>query len=69
MLQIWSVVVGGQRYSRVREREIGTKYTMYYQIVGATNFGRPYKLGIYTPRLGHQTFWYITKVTVQQWTV
>jgi hypothetical protein len=31
-------------------------------IVGATNFGRPYKPGIYTPKLGHQTSWHITSM-------
>jgi hypothetical protein len=29
---------------------------------GATNFGRPYKPSIYTPRLGHQPFRHITNM-------
>jgi hypothetical protein len=30
--------------------------------VGATNFGRPYKLGIYTPKLRHKPFRHITNM-------
>jgi hypothetical protein len=31
--------------------------------VEATNFGRPYKPGIYTPRLGLMSFQHITNIT------
>jgi hypothetical protein len=34
-----------------KEREIGTKQILLTR-VGATNFRRPYKLDIYTPKLG-----------------
>jgi hypothetical protein len=30
--------------------------------VWATNLGRPYKFGIYTPKLGHKSFRHITNM-------
>jgi hypothetical protein len=42
----------------MRERE-AQNGTLPLTEVRATNFGRPYKPSIYTPKLGHKPFWHI----------
>jgi hypothetical protein len=53
---------GGQRHKREGERD-RHKMELLLSRVGATNLGRPYKLGIYTPKLGHTPFRHITNMT------
>jgi hypothetical protein len=51
--------VAAKTRERRRERD-RHKIECLLSGVGATNLGRPYKLGIYTPRLGFTPFWHIT---------
>jgi hypothetical protein len=51
--------VAAKTRERRRERD-RHKIERLLSGVGATNFGRPYKPGIYTPRLGLTPFWHIT---------
>jgi hypothetical protein len=55
---------GSKDFKRVREweRAIGTRIELLFTSVGATNFGQPYRLGIYTPKLGPMHFWLITNM-------
>jgi hypothetical protein len=50
------------RHKREGERD-RHKIELLISGVGATNFGRPYKLGIYTPKLGLKPFRLITDMS------
>jgi hypothetical protein len=58
-----SEVTAKDTRERERERERDRhKMELPLSRGGATNFGWPYKLGIYTPKLGHESLRHITNI-------
>jgi hypothetical protein len=52
-----------------RVRQLGTKKKYIHEIQSDPKIGRPYKLGIYTPKLGLKPFRLITNMARPRGTV